>query len=695
MDKNFVNIDDLVRQRLGGVEENERAGAWLQMRDLLDKEMPKSRPGFVYWRRMMSAIAVLVLVTAISVGGYMFATSAKSNTNNDDLAANIPAPANDADNNAVTNAKQISSDKSTNTQNDEHATVTVKMPVTTKNAVPKNSEHNKRQEIAKNQRFLQQLAAAANERNKQLAIDKSATTPLAKNNANDNRVAATSMRSQNADDAKNTQHNTKEIVLSNKPAHTMPATADSQNAVPVSKKRAKNNTAIASNSTPAAAGFFDSKSDDNDHKNNKHEKMLAGKLPLRSNLPLGSNISSAKNIPAAPVAKTINPGTSPISVNSVAKKTDATNDIRQAVSPKNTKPGQGGDNTIIKKEVAAVKMGKKIMDRLVMSEHYVKTSPTEGYFKLDTISIEPVCEELGINNNNDPNHNLPGSSRKGLASNITENDEATQANASTQILPGATASVTGKSAMGIKEDQVSSKGSGTSTIEKLSATFNDIKFHAAGAQFAAGLTAGINGTFFGPNSFKGFQFGFTGNFIFSESLSVLTELKYFHRINNDYSLNDNYYTYTPIGGGQYSKTLQPLSYTFSTLHSIELPVSIHYCMSHFNFFVGGNLVYAFAINTGAAPQPANTNTPIIVSAQGNDNAPKLQPDDFNSRFGLGYLLGISYQVSPNVTLDFRNVQTVWNNGSSQGAKLISNQLYKSPSLQVSVGYRLGGNKKKN
>ncbi len=685
MDKNFVNIDDLVRQRLGGVEENERTGAWLQMRDLLDKEMPQIRPGFVYWRRMMSAIAVLVLVTAISLGGYMLATYIKTSNNNDDLAANLPGAAAD-NNNSITNSKQISSDKNTNTQNDDHATVTIKVPASTKTAAGhKNSENNKKQQIAKNRQFIQQLAAAANERNKQLASDKPSTTPLANNNS----AATVAMHSQNTDGTKNTEHNAKEIALTNKPANKVAHnTISTNNTIPISKKRAKNNTALASNSTPAAAGFFDSKSDDNDHNKNRHEKTLTGKLPL------SSNISSVRNAPTAPVAKTINTGIPLATANNNTKKADATNDIRQAVSPKNTKPGQGADNTpIVKKEVAAVKMGKKIMDRLVMSEHYVKTSPTEGYFKLDTISIEPVCEELGINN--DPNHNLPNGSRKGLASNITENDEATQANASTQILPGATTSATGKSAMGIKEDQVSSKGSGTSTIEKLTATFNDIKFHAAGAQFAAGLTAGINGTFFGPNSFKGFQFGFTGNFIFSETLSILTELKYFHRINNDYSLSDNYYTYTPIGGGQYSKTLQPLSYTFSTLHSIELPVSIHYCMSHFNFYVGGNLVYAFAINTGAAPQPANTNTPIIVSAQGNDNAPKLQPDDFNSRFGLGYLLGISYQVSPNVTLDFRNVQTLWNNGSSQGDKLISNQLYKSPSLQVSVGYRLGGNKKKN
>ena len=71
MDKNFVNINDLVRQRLGGGEEQERSGAWLRMQDLLDKEMPRDKfVGMLYWRRFLSAMAVLLLVGTITVGGY-------------------------------------------------------------------------------------------------------------------------------------------------------------------------------------------------------------------------------------------------------------------------------------------------------------------------------------------------------------------------------------------------------------------------------------------------------------------------------------------------------------------------------------------------------------------------------------------------------------------------------------------------
>ena len=711
MDKNFINIDDLVRQRLGGGEESERAGAWLQMRDLLDKEMPQKKGGFIYWRRIFSAIGVLALISTMSIGGYMFATSAKdkntdTNSGFDNTAA-TNAPQTPLNVNEVNNTNQISSVDAAHTAivtDNEHSNKLTNenkkatLNQTNKNLLASNqktpdhkTQHkNKNHGSAVNRQFLTQLIAA-NERSKQ-QVSNITPTSISEANMHTSAVAmktdvAALVAHRNSDNTENKLSSEKAYAANvYKPSGKQ---INSKNKKNLNKQQAVyNNTLLALNIKPAAANTVNPINGNNIHKAvaNKNEKANMHQLALSSNAIPTKNITgvNANNIiggnnkfnaekNAAPSGN--NPTTtSPAAINNTDKK------------PTN--------NNIITKEVAAVKMGKKVIDRLVMTEHYVKTSPTEGYFKLDTISIESVSEELGLNNdaNQNPANNT---ARKTASSNTEENNDAAVANANTPILPSAATSVAGKSGMGIKENQVAKIGNGTSTVEKLSATFNDIKFHIAGAQFAPGLTAGINGTFFGPNSFKGFQFGVTGNFIFSDNLSLLAEVKYFHRINNNYSLNDNYYTYTPVGGGQYSKELQPVSYSFSTLHSIELPISIRYCLSHFNFFVGGNLVYAFAINTGASTQVTTTNTPVLVSAPGNDNTPKIKANDFNSQFGLGYLLGISYQLSPNVMLDFRNVQTVWNNSSSQGAKIISNQLYKSPSLQVSIGYRLGGKKNKN
>lgn len=71
MDKNFIHIDDLVRQRLGGSEEQEKPGAWLNMRDLLDQKMPVSPPrGGYNWRRMFGVVAGLVFLTTATLGTY-------------------------------------------------------------------------------------------------------------------------------------------------------------------------------------------------------------------------------------------------------------------------------------------------------------------------------------------------------------------------------------------------------------------------------------------------------------------------------------------------------------------------------------------------------------------------------------------------------------------------------------------------
>jgi hypothetical protein len=238
------------------------------------------------------------------------------------------------------------------------------------------------------------------------------------------------------------------------------------------------------------------------------------------------------------------------------------------------------------------------------------------------------------------------------------------------------------------------KHSGVSLIQKLSLAFNEVKQNASATRFVAGLTAGINSNFFGPSTFKGFQFGLTGDIIFNSNWNIMTEMKYFHRLNNNTSIDDNFYSYTPVGG-QYRKQLQLNSYSFSALHSLEMPVAVRYSKGSFNFYAGANFLYSFSINTGATTLPASTVAPEYVAEPGNDDKGVLSETDFKSRFGLGYLFGFSYKVAPNVDIDLRNVQTVWDNAATTGAKSISGQLYKTPSLQLSIMYRLGGHRSRD
>ncbi len=87
MDKNFIKIDDLVRRRLEGAEEKERPGSWLNMKELLDKEMPQVRPvGMLYWRRIFSAAAVVALLGGLGLGGYKLSSYVALNDGADHIA---------------------------------------------------------------------------------------------------------------------------------------------------------------------------------------------------------------------------------------------------------------------------------------------------------------------------------------------------------------------------------------------------------------------------------------------------------------------------------------------------------------------------------------------------------------------------------------------------------------------------------
>jgi hypothetical protein len=48
--------------------------------------------------------------------------------------------------------------------------------------------------------------------------------------------------------------------------------------------------------------------------------------------------------------------------------------------------------------------------------------------------------------------------------------------------------------------------------------------------------------------------------------------------------------------------------------------------------------------------------------------------------------------SPAVYVDARLAQTVWDNSKTNGAKLVSKDLLRTPSIQISLGYRFNSKK---
>src|SRR6185312_3310509 len=112
MDKNMMNIDDLFRQRLGGGEEEEQSGAWLNMRELLDREIPTKIAGGMGWRRMLSYTAGLVLLAGVSLGGYELSSSTRNIGGSERHV--MVAKAADMDNNASNSSSYNSTKINTN-----------------------------------------------------------------------------------------------------------------------------------------------------------------------------------------------------------------------------------------------------------------------------------------------------------------------------------------------------------------------------------------------------------------------------------------------------------------------------------------------------------------------------------------------------------------------------------------------------
>jgi hypothetical protein len=820
MDKNFVNVDDLVRQRLGGGEERERSGAWQNMRELLDKEMPQERPvGFFYWRRMLSALTVLLLVGAAGVGGYKAVTAvngdnaqgtgiasvsnlpehvaagnvAANNTGtNEQIAttatdtkdqpndatnnkqANDDRPVavngnNNAANNTITNnnttpnrtttnnvgetkVNNVTTTASANTQNSKNNTApasgvknattgnvaadntTGKNNTTAPNSKPSNNTgalagntagsnngHNNNtassantavSKVQGNDRGNKNEVAAMNDK----AAKNGAPVSVATNNKG-NRSAGNSGNTGTPTSNKgvaSSNTSTQDVAIANKTTNeTKAATGKNKTKKNISSPAdATSNVVTGNNNTDQQTGVaVNTKIANNDHKailqNSNNRKVNKTQTVSVDKMALGGHTSSERNLAGTAVTE------NGMTLKSETGKSNGSSKMSRTGKPEKitgetsvpvfvTRSGKkiSGDK-LQKMNIDKAKQdprmncassadplkGKRLIQKMALVEHFIKTTPGEGFYKLDTVSIVTLSEELGMTA--DTKSAAPVNSNKSGNSNSSSKNKAIEE--PQQVVPEAAPPAKAK-ATHSKESTSIKKTSGQMAMENLSAAFNDVKYHMAGMQFAPGLTAGINSTFFGPNSLKGFQFGFEGNFIFSDKVSAFAEFKYFHRINNNYSVNDNYYTYTANGNGGYNKELQMNSYGFSALHSFELPMALCFTEKKFSFFAGGNFVYSFAINTGAARQ-ADPASVVTTTSIGNDNAPKLSERDFSSRFGIGYLFGVSYKVSHNVNLDLRSVQTVWDNSRSSGSKTISSQLYKSPSMQLSFGYRLGGAKR--
>lgn len=223
--------------------------------------------------------------------------------------------------------------------------------------------------------------------------------------------------------------------------------------------------------------------------------------------------------------------------------------------------------------------------------------------------------------------------------------------------------------------------------------------------FNPGISLGVNASLFNTkHNFGGFHAGFTNTLPLSEYFSMMTELKFFYRNNSGYTVSDasttirNHQTDTisMASSNQNVYTYQVDSnvkiYNFKHIMSLELPIYMQAHLSKFTLYGGVNFAYNFRLNVKQIKRDFIINGQDIREKSEPYNFPvekgsQFSRDDFSSRFGIGYSFGAAYSFNPNLYVDFRLTQNVWDNTNTNAARSISNGFFKVPSLQFSIGYR--------
>ncbi len=220
-----------------------------------------------------------------------------------------------------------------------------------------------------------------------------------------------------------------------------------------------------------------------------------------------------------------------------------------------------------------------------------------------------------------------------------------------------------------------------------------------------GLDMGVNASLSNSKgNFGGFHGGFTTLNPITDFVSFLAELKFYYNNNGGYTATDiNYKIVNPTADTatlshiqstiySYQKDSTVKTYNFKNFYSLELPLMMQLNYRSFALYGGVNLAYSFRLKTTEKSRNyAVSYTDTVVTGVGFefpvDKPSQYLKSDFSSRFGVGYTVGASYSFSPQLYIDLRVSQNLWDNMKTNAAREISNGFFKVPSFQFSLGYR--------
>jgi hypothetical protein len=218
-----------------------------------------------------------------------------------------------------------------------------------------------------------------------------------------------------------------------------------------------------------------------------------------------------------------------------------------------------------------------------------------------------------------------------------------------------------------------------------------------------GMFVGINATLLNTqHDFGGFQMGANLAMQLKRNFQFIPHIGLYYRNSGGYSVKDTALTISqksgPIRFGtqdvfSYQSSQNAYTYNFKHYLSIEMPLILQYDVKDWGFYGGMNIAYGFKLNpTQYAPKnytfthfdTVGQNAPYVFAT---DKGTYYKSPDFNARFGLGFALGLNYQINNNLYVDMRYVHNTWVNSITASSNDISKQQFLKGSFQLSMGYR--------
>lgn len=683
MNKDMINIDDFVREKLGGQTEKEDPAAWLGMKALLDKEMPEKAVPFLFrMRKPITILAAALLIGVLCVGGYELSAIRDKATANE-REATLPTPERTTFAEHKTEISAVGT--KANAAQDKASGSTAASVTGGNHQAAKNSSL----DIRNNSAGLPDTKRTA-----------SVTDPeplgTAFNKGSVNRDKKGTKRSQH----KGLSGNDYEALgTSSEKAAQETVAADDLNAGSVKKTAAARSKSLRSSTQSSVF---------------KKGKQSGSQ---QSRVFAGSTVATGKKHTTTPVEKNK-------AVNKVAEQQAEKSLVTQKATTAKGKAGIKGEPVIATEKNTGT--DSIVAITIVTKQSASKEFPKKITSSVDTVAkvkvIAPVVPEVKAAVINNTVVSIVHPSKKVIKMAAAEsrkaNKTASRAEAIHQkdVFAANNAFSKEQKESTVKVETIKNKKQKSIVSQwieglNLPEAVADAKRDARNAHFYAGFNFGGNYTVSSnKNNFAGVQFGPTGELVFNKHWSLFGAINYFNRSGGKKTVNDNFSRETSDNkvdsmiGANYFFTVRTDStnryFNFSTVHSFEMPLTVRYAFNKFYIMTGLNLAYYLPVNVEQVEKQfnqinshavaVNSTTKLILA----ETKPALSATDFGSKFGLGYVIGAGYQFAPAWQADLRLVNSFWDNAKGTGAKGLSKDFYRLPSVQVSVGYQFNRGRNK-